>query len=78
MDTVTLITARRNGVDGFSAEMRRLQKDPVFHGFLKALVTCESLIFNTFFLTVRRYANHMVTDQGCKEDVTGPSRARRY
>ncbi len=66
MDFVTLIPARRKGVDNFSVETRRLLKDRVFHGFLHFLVTGESLTFKIFFL------NHMETYQGCKKDVAVP------
>ena len=72
MDSVTLILAHRKGVDDFSVEICRLLKDPVFHSVLHFLVTSESLTFKRFFLKGRRYANHMETYQGCKEDVAGP------
>ena len=62
MDIGTLIPARRKEADGFSLETPSLLKDPVFHGVLHFLVSSE-------FLSFSRYANHMVTSQGCTEDV---------
>ena len=68
MNREFLIRKKSEELALMNVETGRLQKDPVFHCVLHLLVARESLTYKIFFKE-QKYANHIGTHHGCKEDV---------